>query len=129
MLEFIANELENFRSNFNPKSNFNQVEFESNDLDQYSLNTITSTDIGPSNSVLIDLDEIDWAAEASNMQDQSVSNVSAALEALANLIRHNSSNSIELQCVGKFPLIFSLLGLHGYLQIQLRALEVILWIG
>nr|CAH8867302.1 unnamed protein product [Trichobilharzia regenti] len=67
--------------------------------------------------------EIDWAAEASHITSQCVMNVTSALEALTNVIRHNTG--LDIQCIGHFSLLFSILDLHEHPEIQLRALDVI----
>ncbi|XP_018647306.1 endosomal trafficking protein, putative [Schistosoma mansoni] len=58
-----------------------------------------------------------------NITNQCVTNVSSALEALTNVIRHNTG--LEIQCIGHFPLLFSILDLHDHPEVQLRALDVI----
>ncbi|VDP87172.1 unnamed protein product [Echinostoma caproni] len=70
-----------------------------------------------------DLEEIDWAAEAMSISDQCASQMSSALEALCNVIRHNAG--VELQCIGHFKLLFSVMEQHGYADLQTRALEVV----
>ena len=49
-------------------------------------------------------------------------NVQLALEALRNCLRNNPG--AELQCIGHFKLIFSLLRMTGAQTLQLLALEV-----
>ena len=49
-------------------------------------------------------------------------NVEMALEALFNVIRANPG--VEIQCVGHFKLLFSLLQLQGANKLQICALQV-----
>lgn len=46
-----------------------------------------------------------------------------ALEALANVIKHNKG--VEIQCIGHFKLLFCLLRLESYHKIQEMALHVL----
>ena len=54
---------------------------------------------------------------------QKVANVEEALEALRNVIR--ASPAVEIQCIGHFRLLFSLLKFDGAAKLQQSALEVI----
>ncbi|XP_013794496.1 LOW QUALITY PROTEIN: dnaJ homolog subfamily C member 13-like [Limulus polyphemus] len=54
---------------------------------------------------------------------QRLKNVETALEALRNVIRNNSG--VEIQCIGHFKLLFSLLRLDGCAQVQALAIDVI----
>ncbi|KAI0215551.1 DnaJ-like subfamily C member 13 [Lamellibrachia satsuma] len=54
---------------------------------------------------------------------QRLRNVEMGLEALRNVIRNNPG--VEIQCIGHFKLLFSLLRVDGCARIQLHALEVI----
>ncbi|ELU18389.1 hypothetical protein CAPTEDRAFT_227625 [Capitella teleta] len=53
--------------------------------------------------------------------------VEMALEALRNVIRNNPGheNGVEIQCIGHFKLLFSLLGVDGCPVLKQRALEVV----
>ena len=48
-----------------------------------------------------------------------------ALEALSNVIKHN--RGVDIQCIGHFKLLFSLLRLRRCPKIQEMALQVFFW--
>nr|VZI25149.1 unnamed protein product [Spirometra erinaceieuropaei] len=52
-----------------------------------------------------------------------VSHIDSALEALRNVIR--SYAGVELQCVGHFDILFSILDMEGYDDLKLRVLDVL----
>nr|VZI16997.1 unnamed protein product [Spirometra erinaceieuropaei] len=52
-----------------------------------------------------------------------VSHIDSALEALRNVIR--SYSGVELQCVGHFDILFSILDMEGYDDLKLRVLDVL----
>lgn len=54
---------------------------------------------------------------------QKTANVEEALEALRNVIR--ASPSVEIQCIGHFRLLFSLLRFDGAANLQQSALDVV----
>ncbi|CAH8660299.1 unnamed protein product, partial [Dicrocoelium dendriticum] len=88
---------------------------------------ITSDCTEPANSdlsaSLSELDDIDWSAEAESISNLTLSRLIISLDALSNVIHHNVG--VEVQCIGHFPLLFSITQLHGYPELQTRALEVI----
>ncbi|GAB6018577.1 DnaJ sub C member 13 [Chamberlinius hualienensis] len=65
----------------------------------------------------------DFATPTSNSPNDRCHNVEMALEALGHLIKNNSG--VEIQCIGHFKMLFSILGLEGYVRIQELVLEVI----
>jgi DnaJ family protein C protein 13 len=58
-----------------------------------------------------------------NTSAERLSNVEMALEALRNVIRNNPG--VEIQCIGHFKLLFSLLRVDGRPKMQQHALEVV----
>ncbi|KAA3681187.1 DnaJ subfamily C member 13, partial [Paragonimus westermani] len=114
LLRFLAQEVPNLTPQAPIKADLSTV------VAAVSTEPQTST---ASSSSLLDLDDIDWAAEEVNISDLCVSRLSAALEALGNVIHHNTG--VELQCIGHFALLFSVMELHGYPDLQTRAIEVI----
>ncbi|XP_069765063.1 dnaJ homolog subfamily C member 13 isoform X1 [Narcine bancroftii] len=59
----------------------------------------------------------------SNQYEDRLKRAEMALEALRNVIKNNSG--AEMECIGHFKLIFSLLRVHGAGQVQQLALEVV----
>lgn len=58
-----------------------------------------------------------------NKNIERLKNVEMALEALKNVIRNNPG--VEIQCIGHFKLLFSLLRLDGCSKVQAHAIDVI----
>ncbi|CAL8068163.1 unnamed protein product [Calicophoron daubneyi] len=111
LLRFIADEI----TSLTPK--------EAISADFIAENLRKDAESSNSSESLLDLGEIDWAAEAKNITDMSSAHLAAALEALGNVIHHNAG--VELQCVRHFKLLFSVLDLHGFPELQARGLEII----
>ncbi|CAH8642884.1 unnamed protein product [Schistosoma rodhaini] len=130
LFQFLTNELQNLNSEKvydtnHQLSRTNRVDSELqfiNNMKEQQNDDGDDDYLSVDDTVNLD-DEIDWGVEANNITNQCVTNVSSALEALTNVIRHNTG--LEIQCIGHFPLLFSILDLHDHPEVQLRALDVI----
>ncbi|TNN08971.1 DnaJ subfamily C member 13 isoform 1 [Schistosoma japonicum] len=131
LFQFLTNELQNLHSeNVYTNNHLNRTirvnsELQFTPMPEHTVNNDDEDDyLSVDDTVNINNDgEIDWGAEATNITNQCVVNVISALEALTNVIRHNTG--LEIQCIGHFPLLFSSLDLHEHPEIQLRALDVL----
>ncbi|XP_074640124.1 dnaJ homolog subfamily C member 13-like isoform X2 [Tubulanus polymorphus] len=72
---------------------------------------------------LMALSQQDCIKATQQSQNQRLTHVEMALEALRNVIKNNSG--VEIQCIGHFKLLFSLLRLTGCNKIQQYSLEVL----
>lgn len=96
LFQFLTNELQNLNSEkiYDTNQQLNrtnrvdsELQFMNNIKEQHNDEDEDYLSVG--DTINID-DEIDWGIEANHITNQCVSNVSSALEALTNVIRHNT---------------------------------------
>ncbi|KAH8857142.1 DnaJ likeubfamily C member 13 [Schistosoma japonicum] len=105
LFQFLTNELQNLHSeNVYTNNHLNRTirvnsELQFTPMPEHTVNNDDEDDyLSVDDTVNINNDgEIDWGAEATNITNQCVVNVISALEALTNVIRHNTAHLILIQ--------------------------------